>query len=120
MTKMQTDAADAPNSQQILQDWINKNQINKKTNRISNTFFRKIPVKKAEEKHKRGKIHNTGKYGREGQWKRKGSTLEEGPRTGMFNRILGREVRDEHGKYRQVREKEIQEGKEVHGKKGQR
>ena len=26
---MQTDAADVPNSQQILQHWINKNQVNK-------------------------------------------------------------------------------------------
>ena len=43
---MQTDTADASNSKQKLQHWINKNQINKKTNRqVSiNTFFRKIPV----------------------------------------------------------------------------
>ena len=47
---MQTDAADAPNSQKKPQQWINKNQTNKKTNQILNTYFRKIPVKK-EEKH---------------------------------------------------------------------
>ena len=48
---MQTDAAHAPISQQKPQHWINQNHINKKTNRILNTFFRKIPLKKREEKH---------------------------------------------------------------------
>ena len=47
MSKMQTNAADAPNSQQKLH-FIDKSQINKKTNRISNTFFRKILVKKSQ------------------------------------------------------------------------
>ena len=51
---MQTDAAGAPNSQQKLQHWIKKNQINKKTNQTSNTFFRRIPVKKGKEKHNTG------------------------------------------------------------------
>ena len=49
-----------------------------------------------------GKIHSTGKYGREG------STLEEGPRAGMLKRILGGKVRDEN----------MQERKEIHGRKG--
>ena len=34
--------------------------------------------------------------------------LEEGPRAGMLNKILGGEVRD----------KVMQEGKEIHGRKG--
>ena len=67
MTKVQTDAADAPNSQQKPQHWINKSQKNKKSN--FKYSFQENSSKKGEEKtdrHKRDKIHNTGKYGREG------------------------------------------------------
>ena len=69
MIKMQKDAADAPNSQQKPQHWINKSQINKKSK--SNTFFKKIPVKKGLDKRNkdtRGKSHNTGKYAGGGTW----------------------------------------------------
>ena len=74
---MQTDAADAPNSQQMPHHWINKSQINKKkTNRISNTFCSKMPVKKRgkTKRHKRGKVQNTGKHGEERVKGKKGST----------------------------------------------
>ena len=68
---MQTDAADAPNSQENPQHWISKSQINKK--KIKSKFkyiFQENPSKKRERKtqyrHKKDKIHNTGKYEREG------------------------------------------------------
>ena len=47
---MQTDTADASNSKQKLQHWINKNQINKKTS--FSFFFQENPSKtKGKEKH---------------------------------------------------------------------
>ena len=67
---MLTDTADASNSKQKLQHWINKNQINKnKTNRHIH-FLGKSQYNKRGRKthfrHNRGKILNTGKYVREG------------------------------------------------------
>ena len=65
---MQTDTADASNSKQKLQHWINKNQISKKKSLSTKTGFRKTAVKQKGKKthYNRSKIHNTGKYGREG------------------------------------------------------
>ena len=50
---MQTDTADASNSKQkLVQHWINKNQINKKTNRQVQILFQENPSKtRGGEKH---------------------------------------------------------------------
>ena len=48
---MQTNTAVAPNSQQKLQHWINKNQLNTKNKASSTKTFFRNPIKQKGKKH---------------------------------------------------------------------
>ena len=114
---MQTDTADASNLKQKLQHWTSKNQSNKKKQVVNDEdTFQENPSKKKKKRRKNNtdtievksasqcKIHNSGKYGRE----RKASTLERYAQQDFR--------RGSAGQAWEVRNKEMQKGKEIHGR----